>query len=442
VVIPFIFILTIALIREGVEDYYRYIKDKKINNSPVRVFDPLKGEMVLKVWEEIKEGDLILLIENEETPADLLLVYSKSSTAYAYIETSNLDGEKNLKSKLPLRKYKDNFDFAKPSLKYFYLSYPYPTSDIYFFEGYAVDNDNKIYLSKENFIPRGVFIKNTRYLLGLVVYVGSETKIMKNNMSKKNKMSSTEKMMNNYVYILIIIEVCLLISICVLLAITFKKTSELYIWWGLPNPNLLSEVFVNFLSYFILMNTFLPISLIVTIESVRLFQLFFFKNDKFLTYGEKKLLTNTMTLNEELGRVQFVLSDKTGTLTENNMVAKHFCVGFNDIMLKGDETTIKMPNKEDKNKQPTIVNLKNNEIQIVMNENQKNEYQTTGDQVKEVKRGSQEALVKASSNHQIKISKSFELKNKANSSRELRNLEFSKSDKKNKYSKSSQIIVN
>jgi magnesium-transporting ATPase (P-type) len=364
VIAPFLFIITIALIREGVEDYYRYTKDRMINASPVRVFDPIKNEMVLRRWEEIKEGDLILLIENEETPADMILIYSKSSTSYAYIETSNLDGEKNLKSKLPLRSFKNNLDFSKPRLEKFQLSYPYPRSDIYFFEGFAVDEDQKVYLNKENFIPRGVFVKNTRYFLGLVVYVGGETKIMMNNMSKKNKMSSTEKMMNNYVYILVIFEFFLLLVLAILPAATFKHISKYYSWLQIKKPNILSEIFVNFLSYFILLNTFLPISLIVTIESVRLFQLYFFKHDKHFSYGEKKLIPNTMTLNEELGRIQFLLSDKTGTLTQNEMVAKHFCVGFNDIMLTKKKATIKQL-KDSSQKKIVIKEFKEEDVQIV-----------------------------------------------------------------------------
>lgn len=358
VIVPFLFIITIALIREGVEDYYRYTKDRKINASPARVFDPTRNKMTVKKWEEISEGDLVLLIENEETPADMVLIYSKSSTSYAYIETSNLDGEKNLKSKLPLRKYRNNLDFARPVLQAFQLSYPYPTSDIYFFEGFAVDGDQKVYLGKDNFVPRGVFIKNTRYFLGLVVYVGPETKIMLNNMSKKNKMSSTEKMMNNYVYILVIFEFILLVVLSILPAVTFKHISRFYSWVGIKRPNVLSEIFVNFLSYFILLNTFLPISLIVTIETVRLLQLYFFKHDRHFSYpseqtedaSDKQLIPNTMTLNEELGRIQFLLSDKTGTLTQNEMVAKHFCIGFNDIMLSKRKATIKQLKDDDQKK--------------------------------------------------------------------------------------------
>ena len=353
---PLLFVLFVALVREAVEDFYRYKKDKKTNNAPARVFDPRSGRMALKRWSEIREGDLVLLIEDEETPADLLLIYSKSATSSAFVETSNLDGEKNLKSKQPVRQYRNNLSFAKPQLGDFELSYPQPNSDIYFFEGYISQGGAKRYLTKDNFIPRGVTIKNTRFVLGLVVYVGGETKIMLNNMFKQNKVSSAERMMNVYVYILVIFEVVLLLVLSSFSIIFVDARDRIFEWWGLEIPGKGLEFLRNFLSYFILLNTFLPISLLMAIETIRFMLLYFYKNDASFHYEEvddsedqnrgtgkrrvriKKIMTNTMTLNEELGKIQFVLSDKTGTLTQNVMVAKHFCVGLRDLRLSPPTT--------------------------------------------------------------------------------------------------------
>jgi magnesium-transporting ATPase (P-type) len=333
IIIPFFSILLVGLIREAIEDLYRFTKDRKINNSIARVYCPDKQVIVLKKWSKIREGDFVLMIEDEETPADMLLINCKSSTSNAYIETSNLDGEKNLKCKHPIRPYIDNKCFSKPDIKNLEIFYPKPISDIYFFEGYCIDDSIKTNLSKNNFIPRGVFLRNTEYLLGLVIYVGKETKIVLNNKQKKNKISSTEKIMNNYVFILVIFEFILLIIIAIISTLNIIYYSDILQWWGFDDVNLFSNFFVIMLSYFILMNSFLPISLIISIESIRLIQILFFKFDEEFKYNDQYMMVNTMTLNEELGKIEYVLSDKTGTLTKNIMTARQFIAGFNDFAL-------------------------------------------------------------------------------------------------------------
>lgn len=346
-VFPVLTILALAIMREGYEDYQRYKKDQKINQSLARVFNPDTQNMEIKLWEQIREGDLVLMIENEETPADLLLLYSKSASAYAYIETSNLDGEKNLKPKLPIRKYKNNLAFSKPVVDKFRLSYPFPNQDIYSFEGYVDDDGEKKHLTKDNFIPRAVRIKNTRLLLGLVLYVGNDTKLMKNYIKKKNKVSSLQKMMNVYVLILVIVEVILLVILGIGGVITISQIdiSDYNKIYASQRPNPITQFFVLILSYFILLNTFLPISLIVTIEMVRYIQkIFYIKDPSFMNSQGQGLWVNTVTLNEELGKIEYVLSDKTGTLTKNQMKAKRFCIGFNKIPLDKNLSTNEIMN--------------------------------------------------------------------------------------------------
>ena len=332
-IVPFLLILVVGLFREAVEDLLRFGRDRSINRSQARVFDPSEGAIKLKYWSDIQEGDLVFLIDGEETPADLLLIYCKSSTSFAYIETSNLDGEKNLKCKVPIRKYSDNLCFSQPEVEFLEVSYPEPVSNFYLFEGFAIDGDSKVCLSKDHFLPRGVFVKNTEYLLGLALYLGGETKIMMNNKRRKNKVSSTEKMMNTYVLILVVFEFLLLIIIAVLGTLSSVLYPQVLEWWGFKNPNLLSEFFVILLAYFILLNTFLPISLIITIELLRIFQSLFFKADDHFKLEGQPMMVNTVSLNEELGKIEYVLSDKTGTLTKNQMKAKYFAIGFHEFDL-------------------------------------------------------------------------------------------------------------
>lgn len=87
---------------------------------------------------------------------------------------------------------------------------------------------------------------------------------------------------------------------------------------------------VSFYYLFLLfIRNFVPISLIVTMEVVKFFQAQFIQWDAEVYDVEKDLATKVQTsnLNEQLGQVDYVFSDKTGTLTCNLMEFKKMSIG-------------------------------------------------------------------------------------------------------------------
>ena len=97
------------------------------------------------------------------------------------------------------------------------------------------------------------------------------------------------------------------------------------------NQDPLAQVPITFVSYFILLNTMIPISLIVSIEVIKSIQGYLISHDELMKANRGGDIISSRTfrssLNEELGMVDYVFTDKTGTLTRNEMVMKELLIG-------------------------------------------------------------------------------------------------------------------
>lgn len=94
---PLMLVLFIALVKEAYEDYKRRRNDKVINSNPAQVHRD--GEWTTVQWREVRLGDLIRVNDGQNFPADLILLSTSESDGTAKIQTANLDGERNLKTK-------------------------------------------------------------------------------------------------------------------------------------------------------------------------------------------------------------------------------------------------------------------------------------------------------------------------------------------------------
>ncbi|XP_040916463.1 probable phospholipid-transporting ATPase VD [Toxotes jaculatrix] len=320
--IPLLVVLTVIAIKDALEDYRRYLFDKKVNNNVARVFCGKQKAYIDQCWKDVRVGDFVRLSCNEIIPADMLLLYSSDPRGVCYIETANLDGETNLKQRqvvpdLPLQ----GAEFT-PETFHSRIECENPNNDLSRFRGYMEHSSGvRVGLHNSNLLLRSCTIRNTETVVGIVVYAGHETKAMMNNSGPRYKRSQLEKRLNTDVLWCVV----LLIVMCLISAVGhglwLKNLKDpIFVVDGETAPALAG--FYVFWTMIIVLQVLIPISLYVSIEIVKLGQIYFIHNDLAL-YNEQldsRIQCRALNITEDLGQIQYLFSDKTGTLTENKMV--------------------------------------------------------------------------------------------------------------------------
>ncbi|XP_014233010.1 probable phospholipid-transporting ATPase VD isoform X2 [Trichogramma pretiosum] len=338
--IPVLFVLGVTALKDFVEDRRRLASDKRVNNSTCRVYIR-EGDRYVKIpWKDVKVGDLVHLSNNELVPADMLLLRSSDPQGFAFLDTCNLDGETNLKQRQVIPGFLDLQATFKPSEFRSFIEIDKPSTKIYRFNGAVVHpNGVRVPVSTENLLLRECVLKNTDFIEGIVVYVGHETKAMLNNGGPRYKRSRLEKQMNYDVIWCVVILVILCIvgaAGCRFWLSTYASAGEVPFLENTQDPAY--EGMLTFWTFVIILQVMIPLSLYVTIEMAKLGQVFHIMCDKELYDPEtdRPAECRAFNITEELGQIQYVFSDKTGTLTQNKMTFRRCAVGGQDYAHVGD----------------------------------------------------------------------------------------------------------
>uniref|UniRef100_A0A8C1SL54 Phospholipid-transporting ATPase n=1 Tax=Cyprinus carpio TaxID=7962 RepID=A0A8C1SL54_CYPCA len=312
-----LFAHTLCLSPQGYEDWLRHKADKEVNKYPVTVLED--GRSVKKESEKIKVGDVVEVVEDETFPCDLILLQSSREDGTCFVTTASLDGESNHKTHYTVPDIEKDLQALTSAIE---CEQPQP--DLY------------KSLGPENLLLKGATLKNTKKIYGVSVYTGMETKMALNYQGKSQKRSAVEKSINAF----------LLVYLSILISKAVVCTTLKYVWQskeGQDEPwynqktqkekdtNMYLKMFTDFLSFMVLFNFIIPVSMYVTVEMQKFLGSFFITWDKdfFDPEIQEGALVNTSDLNEELGQVEYVFTDKTGTLTQNNMEFIECCIdGF------------------------------------------------------------------------------------------------------------------
>ncbi|ETW01907.1 hypothetical protein H310_06461 [Aphanomyces invadans] len=365
-----VFILVVDAVFAIHEDKKRHEADYIANHRIVHVLRPSmtsvdKATDVMFTptpWADLCVGNYVQLFNRDIVPADILILAVQPHVpssgrcdaddsddppveTLCYVETKSLDGESNMKVREALgataQRCRRPQDLL--SLRGLIEAEP-PNNHTHSFSGVVTLDPDAPGASKStahsisltNMLLRGCTLRNVRSIYGVVVSTGQDTKIMRSNKPSTSKVSRLDAYVNQYVGVLILLLIgcCLMAATGNLLWLYFHATSSPYLALN-PPPNstatmaALATYGTTFFYFFLLMYQFIPISLYISMASVKYFQACFMMWDVGMYHPDTDTpaLVRTMALNEELGQVTHVFSDKTGTLTCNMMEFRRCSIG-------------------------------------------------------------------------------------------------------------------
>jgi phospholipid-transporting ATPase len=331
-IIPLTAVLMGTAAKEIVEDWKRHKSDNEVNARIVKVLNG--NHFMEKRWDEVKVGDILRIENSNFFAADLILLSSSEPDAICYIETSNLDGETNLKIKQGRKETSDLLTPEQVSHLNGLVESEQPNNSLYTFDGtMRLSNGQNIPLDPNQVLLRGAQLRNTPWVYGLVIFTGHETKLMRNASATPIKRTNVERMTNTQIIILFII--LLLMSLACSLG-TFigelpysDSTKARPPFLSAPEYGAAIQFVRNILTFIVLFNNLIPISLMVTMEVVKYQQAQLINADLDMYYepADTAALCRTSSLVEELGQIEYIFSDKTGTLTCNVMEFRQCTIG-------------------------------------------------------------------------------------------------------------------
>ncbi|KAI8331670.1 hypothetical protein BC941DRAFT_360157 [Chlamydoabsidia padenii] len=324
--VPLCIVLFITAVKEFAEDLGVHRSDAELNAKKCKVM--VGTQFIEKAWRDVRVGDMLRVESGENFPADLVLISSSEPEGLCYIETSNLDGEVNLKIKQALPQTAHMLTPTQASQFRGIIKSEQPNNRLYNYDAVLstssaeeMGKTRDYALDPTQILLRGAQLRNTDWIYGVVVFTGHETKLMLNSSKKPSKVSNVTHITNRNILYLFTILVLMSVGGAIGGMLFTSTRGEELAYLPIHQQSKGQEFGYDVLTFLILFNSFIPISLMVTMEIVKFVLSYLIESDLDMYYEptDTPAVARSSSLIEELGQVKFVFSDKTGTLTCNEM---------------------------------------------------------------------------------------------------------------------------
>ncbi|KAF5390158.1 hypothetical protein D9757_002920 [Collybiopsis confluens] len=374
VILPLIIVLGITAIKDAYEDIKRHQSDRRVNHSSARIAhahdwhnpNPVQPKtrtfvrgivpkrfqsQVLSspqsdhqstphwkdvLWEDVRVGDIVKILDNEPLPADILICATSENENIAFVETKNLDGETNLKSRaaVPVLTYMRSPEDCVGKENAFTIDLDRPENNMFKLNSAVnIASNPPVAADIGNTLLRGTVLRNTDWAIGVVLFTGEDTKIVQNAGGTPSKRSKVERQMNPQVFVNLVLLAAMAVVCAIVDSILEKRDYPAGAPWlygadqSDDNPSV--NGLITWAFALITFQNIVPISLYISIEVVRTCQAAFIYFDSQMVHDKtgQATLARSWNLSDDLGQIEYIFSDKTGTLTQNSMVFRRCSIG-------------------------------------------------------------------------------------------------------------------